>query len=356
MLSRIELPKQFCYDWVFICNELFLRLIIVTIGIFFQFLYPVFIREVQGKDWPDYAYPYKEHQMFSEALASAVVCLTVIAVLGGGVCLLRYCGKWTWRLCIEESVLFFLGCTLSAALSFMACTLIKKMYGRLRPDYLSRCFGNNDPDQWMAANNFTSWGDVPDVPICNTKAGNFHLSSQSLDDGRMSFPSGHTSLSFAIVGFAALWSYSKLCLFSNWGSWRIAIPFGQLMIPTTIAVSRTSDYRHHPSDVLGATIIGAGIAILCYCFYFPLTMTPLAVTLYQCHARQTPTAKLYVTDAAKFWHPTPMSSTSVPSKSSTPPPDIPTTTCRTLHKLEAMDAVLSDSPPPTPSSSTMYGP
>eukprot|EP01055_Gregarina_sp_Pseudo9_P004831 Gregarina_sp_Pseudo_9__4830@NODE_504_length_2678_cov_50_636605_g475_i0_p2_GENE_NODE_504_length_2678_cov_50_636605_g475_i0NODE_504_length_2678_cov_50_636605_g475_i0_p2_ORF_typecomplete_len352_score9_30PAP2/PF01569_21/2_4e03PAP2/PF01569_21/1_4e26DUF202/PF02656_15/4_1e02DUF202/PF02656_15/0_089PAP2_3/PF14378_6/0_17PAP2_3/PF14378_6/2_4e03ERGIC_N/PF13850_6/9_7e02ERGIC_N/PF13850_6/1_4ArAE_2_N/PF10337_9/1_2DUF998/PF06197_13/8_6e03DUF998/PF06197_13/9_2DUF998/PF06197_13/2_5e03DUF998/PF06197_13/0_078FtsX/P len=297
-----KLSQQFGYDWVFLSNEIVVRIVIIVIGVFFQFLYPVFIREVQGKDWPDYAYPYKEHQMFSEALASVVICVTVLGVLLFGICLLKYVGNWTWRLCIEELVLFVLGASLSAALDFMACTIIKKMYGRLRPDYLSRCFGNSDPVKWMSANSFASWQDVPDVPVCNDKAGTFHLSAHSLADGRMSFPSGHTSLSFAIVGFAALWCYSKLCLFGNLGSWRIAVPFGLLMIPTAIAVSRTSDYRHHPSDVVGATLIGAGIALLCYCFYFPLTMTPLASTLYVCHSRHTPSAKLAVTDAAKISH------------------------------------------------------
>eukprot|EP01056_Protomagalhaensia_sp_Gyna25_P003471 Protomagalhaensia_sp_Gyna_25__3470@NODE_3121_length_722_cov_32_906296_g2608_i0_p1_GENE_NODE_3121_length_722_cov_32_906296_g2608_i0NODE_3121_length_722_cov_32_906296_g2608_i0_p1_ORF_typecomplete_len227_score16_80PAP2/PF01569_21/4_1e25PAP2_3/PF14378_6/0_022DUF202/PF02656_15/8_2_NODE_3121_length_722_cov_32_906296_g2608_i076681 len=192
------------------------------------------------------------------------------------------------------------------------------MYGRLRPDYLSRCFGTNSPAKWMATNGFDSWLDIPDVPDCDSNAaGDFRLSMYELQDGRMSFPSSHTSLSFSIVGFTALWCYSKLCLFSNWGSWRVAIPLGLLMIPTSIAISRTSDYRHHSSDVVAASLLGVGMAFLSFRFYFPLKMVPLASSLYACHARHFPSTRLSITDAAR------MTSSDTKLGSESPSPCIP---------------------------------
>eukprot|EP01054_Gregarina_sp_Poly1_P000786 Gregarina_sp_Poly_1__785@NODE_1189_length_4822_cov_141_095689_g818_i0_p2_GENE_NODE_1189_length_4822_cov_141_095689_g818_i0NODE_1189_length_4822_cov_141_095689_g818_i0_p2_ORF_typecomplete_len354_score15_96PAP2/PF01569_21/2_2e02PAP2/PF01569_21/1_9e25PAP2_3/PF14378_6/1_5e05DUF202/PF02656_15/17DUF202/PF02656_15/0_56CD34_antigen/PF06365_12/0_62CD34_antigen/PF06365_12/1_2e03YfhO/PF09586_10/1_2e02YfhO/PF09586_10/0_26FUSC/PF04632_12/3_5e03FUSC/PF04632_12/0_07_NODE_1189_length_4822_cov_141_095689_g818_i0 len=298
--SNSTSKNRFCYDWIFIGNEIAVRIVTIAIGIIFEFSYPVFIREVQGKDWPDYAYPYREHQMFSETLATAIIAITCAAILLAGVLLLRYYCRWPWRLCMEEAVLFILGGSLAASLNFMSVTMIKKMYGRLRPDFLSRCYGHSEPSVWMVANDFKDWSEVPDVPECNDLAGSFNLSSRALEDGRMSFPSGHTSFSYSLVGFAALWAYSKLCLLSNWGSWRIAIPFLLMMIPTAIAVSRTSDYRHHSSDIVGGMFLGIGIATLCFCFYFPLVMPSLATALYKCHAKRTPTAKLIATDAAKI--------------------------------------------------------
>eukprot|EP01054_Gregarina_sp_Poly1_P000788 Gregarina_sp_Poly_1__787@NODE_1189_length_4822_cov_141_095689_g818_i0_p3_GENE_NODE_1189_length_4822_cov_141_095689_g818_i0NODE_1189_length_4822_cov_141_095689_g818_i0_p3_ORF_typecomplete_len350_score17_81PAP2/PF01569_21/2_2e02PAP2/PF01569_21/1_6e26PAP2_3/PF14378_6/2_4e05BioY/PF02632_14/0_024BioY/PF02632_14/1_9e03FtsX/PF02687_21/4_4FtsX/PF02687_21/24FtsX/PF02687_21/2_3e03Sre/PF03125_18/33Sre/PF03125_18/8_2DUF2157/PF09925_9/0_2DUF2157/PF09925_9/8_5e02Sensor/PF13796_6/0_11Sensor/PF13796_6/2_2e03FUS len=298
MARRIR-RLSFSFDWIFISNEIILRVAVVLVGFLFHIWYAPFIREVQGKDWPDYAYPYKPHQMFSEALATLVVILVTVGIIGLTFLMLRIHGKWSHSLLLEEFIIFLLGTTLSAALDFMACTIIKKMYGRLRPDYLSRCFGHNEPTVWMAVNGFADWNAIPDIPICNTKAGTFNLSENALDDGRMSFPSAHSSLSFAIIGFLSLWTYSKLCLFRDWGAWRITIPFGLIMIPTVIAVSRTSDYRHHSSDVIGGTILGCLIAILCFCFYFPIRMTPLATTVYNAHSKRTPLARLLDTHAAK---------------------------------------------------------
>eukprot|EP01053_Blabericola_migrator_P012501 Blabericola_migrator_1__12500@NODE_790_length_6495_cov_70_128034_g559_i0_p3_GENE_NODE_790_length_6495_cov_70_128034_g559_i0NODE_790_length_6495_cov_70_128034_g559_i0_p3_ORF_typecomplete_len352_score28_63PAP2/PF01569_21/2_1e03PAP2/PF01569_21/1_3e26PAP2_3/PF14378_6/2_1e06DUF2456/PF10445_9/1_5e03DUF2456/PF10445_9/7_2e02DUF2456/PF10445_9/0_18Shisa/PF13908_6/4e02Shisa/PF13908_6/0_67Mid2/PF04478_12/1_8e04Mid2/PF04478_12/10Mid2/PF04478_12/50Tetraspanin/PF00335_20/0_8Tetraspanin/PF00335_20/1_6e02FUSC/PF len=293
-------PVRNPFRRAFYINEVVCRLVIVAIGLIFQYAMDPFVRDVQGKDWPDYAYPYKSTQMFSESRATIILVVVTLGMYIISVSVLCFGGRWTLELVLEEFILFFLGVSLSAALDYMACTIIKKMYGRLRPDYLSRCFGNNDPSVWMTANGFADYNSIPEIPVCNDKAGSFGLSESDMKDARMSFPSAHSSLSFAIIGFVALWQYSKLCLFQDWGAWRLTIPAGLLTLCVAIATSRTSDYRHHPSDVIGGIIIGLVIAVISFCFYFPINMKPIATCIYEQHAEENKEIRLWARDVARL--------------------------------------------------------
>jgi len=189
--------------------------------------------------------------------------------------LLRQHNKWRRGILVEEIIYFILAYSLAILFVFVVSEFIKRLFGRLRPDYLARCFGSNDINDW-AALGYDVLAEIPEVPDCSHSK----LSKSELDDGRMSFPSEHSGLTWSVFTFTAFWVYGKLCLFHNTGAFRLALPFGILLIPTAISISRTSDYRHHPSDVLAGTFIGIFIAWLVYCFYWPLSMKPLAADSY----------------------------------------------------------------------------
>lgn len=137
---------------------------------------------------------------------------------------------------------------MSVCVTWFLVELIKRMYGELRPDYLSRCFNSSDPSVWMAGHGWQSWDDMPEIVDCSASL----LSTQAIEDGRMSFPSGHTAFSWSISFFVAVWLFAKLTLYRNWGAWRVALPLCPISLAIIISVSRTSDYRHHSHDVLTA--------------------------------------------------------------------------------------------------------
>lgn len=148
-----------------------------------------------------------------------------------------------------------LGLVLSLALAGSLTEVVKITVGRPRPDVISRC----NPDSGTVDPTFG----LSTVAICHQS--DRHI----LNDGFRSFPSGHSSLSFAGLTFLSLYTAGKLHLFDTRGhtakAWVSVLPlFGAALV----AVSRTMDYRHHWQDVLAGSILGLLTANFAYRQYF----------------------------------------------------------------------------------------
>lgn len=91
-------------------------------------------------------------------------------------------------------------------------------------------------------------------------------------DGRRSWPSGHSSLSFAGLGFLGLWFFGlvldgsyivsdQMNVPKKWWylqsrpgrAWRFVLPFAPWLLASYVAISRSQQYVHHPTDVLSGT-------------------------------------------------------------------------------------------------------
>ncbi|KAF5386621.1 hypothetical protein D9615_001890 [Tricholomella constricta] len=96
------------------------------------------------------------------------------------------------------------------------------------------------------------------------------IDAKILRDGFRSFPSGHSSLSFAGLGFLAFYLAGKLHLFDRRGhagkAWLAISPFAAAAL---VAISRTMDYRHHWQDVLVGSILGTVVSYFTYRQYYP---------------------------------------------------------------------------------------
>ncbi|KAF8551341.1 PAP2-domain-containing protein [Imleria badia] len=149
-----------------------------------------------------------------------------------------------------------LGLWLSITITSSITQIVKVTVGRPRPDLIARCQpfpGSEDP----------LWG-LSTVDICT------QTSKHILENGWRSFPSGHSSLSFAGLGFLTFYLAGKLRLFDGRGYaskvWLSLIPLG---LAAWVAFSRTMDYRHHWEDVLTGSALGLGIAYFSYRQYYP---------------------------------------------------------------------------------------
>lgn len=143
----------------------------------------------------------------------------------------------------------------------------------IRPDFFERCW----PD-----------GIMNSEMICTGEY-------WSVLDGRKSFPSGHSSFSFATLGYLSFYLIGKLKIFTEEGrgrSYRLIVCFLPSLVALLIgkfrsflaskcsfdiyqlrkfflAISRTMDYHHWKEDVVCGILIGIIIAYLCYRQYFP---------------------------------------------------------------------------------------
>lgn len=119
-----------------------------------------------------------------------------------------------------------LGLGLSLSSAMLATNMIKNIIGRLRPDFLQRC------------NPIT--GSV--LTVCT---GNARL----IAEGRRSFPSGHTSLSFASLGYISIFLAGQLRIFDGQGYvFKFVTAVSPILFATIIGLSRIMDYRHHWED------------------------------------------------------------------------------------------------------------
>ncbi|GAA5992059.1 hypothetical protein JCM11641_003662 [Rhodosporidiobolus odoratus] len=177
-----------------------------------------------------------------------------------------------WRRSFWDLHNGLLGLLQSVAITTVFTQVVKICVGRPRPDLIDRC-------QPIAnATNSPVYGLAVASKICTTD-----INSNIMLDGFRSFPSGHSSFAWAGLGFFALYLSGKMHLFDRRGhtfkAWiAITPPIGA----TLIAVSRTMDYRHHATDVIAGSILGAVIALLTYHLYYPSLFSS------QCHLPYSP--------------------------------------------------------------------
>lgn len=148
-----------------------------------------------------------------------------------------------------------LGLILSWTFTSLLTDYLKNWIGRPRPDFIARC----KPKKGTPLDTLVTAADV-----CMTK------NLPRLMDGFRSTPSGHSSESFAGLGYLYLWLSGQLLTENpKVGYWRSIVAYGPLIGAATIAISRTEDYRHHFVDVLLGSLIGLVIAYKTYFRNFP---------------------------------------------------------------------------------------
>ncbi|CAO1947873.1 unnamed protein product [Urochloa humidicola] len=147
-----------------------------------------------------------------------------------------------------------LGLLFSVLITAVLTDAIKDGVGRPRPDFFWRCFPDGKPDY----NNFTTGA------IC-------HGEASVIKEGHKSFPSGHTSWSFAGLGFLSWYLAGKIKVFDRRGHVaKLCIVLAPLLLAALVAVSRVDDYWHHWQDVCTGGLLGLTIASICYLQFFPL--------------------------------------------------------------------------------------
>lgn len=222
--------------------------------------YPVYYQEPFQRQFTindlTLSHPFAEHERVSERMlfvysyiVPLIVIMLVVAVFGDS------------RHRIYLMYISILGLSLSVSLTALFTDFIKNWIGRLRPDFLARC----QPKKGLPIDTFFVASEV-----CTTK------NREILLDGFRTTPSGHSSESFAGLGYLYLWFCGQMLTENQrTGLWRKIVSFVPLIGASLIALSRTQDYRHHFIDVLLGSLLGYVIGHFVYRRFFPPIASPL---------------------------------------------------------------------------------
>lgn len=165
-------------------------------------------------------------------------------------------GPWRWKDRLWEMNCGILGLLLSQGVNFVITQALKTACGKPRPDLIDRCqppLNSTDPVLYGLSNSTICTGD-PAI----------------IKDGFRSWPSGHSSSSFAGLFYTALWLGGKLHVMDNRGeAWKPLICMVPILAATLVAVSRIMDARHHPFDVITGSLLGTACSFMAYRQYFP---------------------------------------------------------------------------------------
>lgn len=156
------------------------------------------------------------------------------------------------------------------SLTLVTTEAMKSAFGRLRPDFQDRV---------------GIWQRCQSMDIFHPKAGCSGFTGDAQEvfyEGRVSFPSGHTSLSFAIANYGALAVGGQLV----WGEHASApsraagvlVQAGLLGTAAWIGATRVMDHRHNATDVFGGMAVGVLVSSVAYWRRFDLHGRPRRLT------------------------------------------------------------------------------
>ncbi|MCJ1372227.1 hypothetical protein MMC20_003450 [Loxospora ochrophaea] len=226
---------------------------------------------------PNISFPYTLHEKISTStlfLVSLVAPALIILL----VCLLFVPGSTskptpkslTWRLKLWEWNTNWMGLALALATAFLLIDSMKSLFGKPRPDLLSRCVPNLANAQNYSIGGISSQ-DAQDLVLVS-----WQICQQPdlsiLNDGFASFPSGHSCYSWAGLGYLTLFLCSKFA---------IAIPYVLPHSNTTPFSSSSSPSSKNSPSPLPLRTLAASPPI----YLLVLAFIPPATAIYVCSTR-----------------------------------------------------------------------
>lgn len=125
---------------------------------------------------------------------------------------------------------------------------IKVTVGRLRPHFLSVC----NPNVTCSSYDATYHTDY----VCQ------NVTAKDENDARLSFPSGHASMSACVMGFIMVYVQIRCNPSGKIVLLKPILHLAMAILALWIAMTRVSDYQHHLNDVLFGFLLGTIVGVL----------------------------------------------------------------------------------------------
>lgn len=153
----------------------------------------------------------------------------------------------------------------AVALTLATTEALKLAVGRLRPDFRDRATR-------YYCNPEVGRRDIAGLDCSQADADGVYLDAGDLEDGHQSFPSGHSSSTFALATYFALFigGESIWGQRATWESRMVGAPLaaGLFGLAAWVAATRVTDGRHHLDDVAAGAAIGTVASTLAYFLHF----------------------------------------------------------------------------------------
>ncbi|KPI83230.1 hypothetical protein ABL78_7748 [Leptomonas seymouri] len=201
---------------------------------------------------PSIRYPFVAHETFPMfSVAIAVIFVALVYFVG------ELCTKWRrpagkLYMCLHVNG-WVVTHAYSICLAFVMVNVSKLYAGRLRPDFLAR----------LAREGITeaNFGAFTHDEIC-----------RAAREGRLSFPSGHSGTAFAGFVPPCVYLMGLMRTLNGGRVWLATIALFPLILPFTIAVSRTVNHRHNFDDILAGSLCGALCGVFAVLISFRVSM------------------------------------------------------------------------------------
>lgn len=202
------------------------------------------------------AYPYKESTVSTSLLYLSAFLAPLAAILVTELYL-------NLRTSFLSIFLTYFGYLFGAAIVNTATDSFKLIAGRLRPHFLAVCVPVfTDTGANILENCHGSHTYITEYNC----SGNF--TEDTISQARVSFPSGHSSISFQAMVFIALYLQARLgtnrAFTRSVSNVNLLIPTVQLSVlfwAIYVAVSRVNDHKHHPTDVIAGALLGTVVQV-----------------------------------------------------------------------------------------------
>lgn len=246
-------------------SKYLLRKIITDFLCLFIVAFPILLFYLFGKPYErgffcndeSLKHPYKESTISSAALYGLGMFVPILSFLfieyihyknSNGQVARMFLGRtvnpWIWNCYKVIGVFGF-----AVACSHMTTDVGKYIIGRLRPHFFDVCQPNvncTDPQNLhLYIDNFVCQGPRKEL----------------FKELRLSFPSGHSSFSAVTMIYLVLYLQARM----TWRGSKLLRHFLQylcILLAVVTPLSRVSDYKHHWSDVLAGSTLGAFVAVI----------------------------------------------------------------------------------------------
>lgn len=202
--------------------------------------------------FPEWAYPYRGWIIPSWASG-------VVAILGP---MVVYVAAQVRIKSVWDASSAIMGSIWAVLLASLFQVVVKQLIGGFRPYFLDVCM----PDLSRASRNETGLNGVGFQRIMYTTEVCTQTDGMKLKTAITSFPSGHSTVTWAGFGFLFLWMNAKLKVWADHrpAFWKLSLTLLPLLGSVCIACSLTINAAHNWYDIVAGSVIGTLMALAAY--------------------------------------------------------------------------------------------